>query len=613
MTDTRTGDGARDDGRGAVGEGDSHRPSSGDSRVGDGDGLADPTETRANCGVGGVVDLESDPSHETVRDALTLLAEMDHRGARGAEPNTGDGAGVMIERPDALFEAVVDHDLPEPYAAGSFFFPPSDVESAKQTVERALAAHDCTVVGWRAVPTDAAGAELGATARAAEPAVWQAFVTPAGDADPERFDRDLYVGRRAVESAFEAADDSDTSEDPYVVSLDRERVVYKGLLTAPQLRDYYPDLRDERLQSRVALVHARFSTNTLGAWHLAHPYRNVVHNGEFNTVDGNISWMQAREADLADGGFTDEELSTVTPVVSDPDQSDTATVDEVLDLLLHGGRELPHALRMLVPEAYRGDPEMSDSRRDFYDFHASLVEPWDGPALVIGFDGDRVTGVLDRNGLRPCRYDVTTDGRLVVASEAGALSTPPEEIAERGRLRPGEVFVADPDEGRVVPDEEVFADLTDERYGEWVDAESWSLEEVTAAAEDATVADEETTVAAEETTVAAEETTVADEETTVADEETTVAGETTVGEKQSGSQLYPDNLRQQQAAAGYSHDQLNTMLEPMARQGKDPVGSMVTTRRRPSCRTPGGRCSTTSSRGSRRCRTRRSTTSGRIW
>ncbi|ERH13679.1 MAG: glutamate synthase domain 1, partial [halophilic archaeon J07HB67] len=376
MTDTHAGDDTRDGGQGVVGGGDGRGTSDGTTgdRVGDGDGLADPTETRANCGVGGVVDLEGGPSHETVTDALTLLADMEHRGARGADPNTGDGAGVMIERPDGLFEAVVDHDLPETYAVGSFFFPPSGVESAKETIEGTLATHDCTVVGWRAVPTDADGAELGPTARAAEPAVWQAFVAPAGDADPERFDRDLYVGRRAVESAFEA-DDSDTTEDrtPYVVSLDRERVVYKGLLTAPQLRDYYPDLRDDRLRSRVALVHARFSTNTLGAWHLAHPYRNVVHNGEFNTVDGNISWMQAREADLADGGFTDEELATVTPVVSDPDQSDTATVDEVLDLLLHGGRELPHALRMLVPEAYRGDPEMSEARRDFYDFHASLV------------------------------------------------------------------------------------------------------------------------------------------------------------------------------------------------------------------------------------------------
>ena len=560
MTDTRAGDDGRDDRRGAVGEGGSQRPSgvSEVRRVEDGGGLADPTETRANCGVGGIVDLESEASHETVTDALTLLAEMEHRGARGAEPNTGDGAGVMIERPDALFEAVVDADLPETYAVGSFFFPPSDVESAKETVERELATHDCAVVEWRAVPTDAEGAGLGATARAAEPAVWQAFVTPAGDADAERFDRDLYVGRRAVEAAFEAADDSDTSEDPYVVSLDRERVVYKGLLTAPQLRDYYPDLRDDRLRSRVALVHARFSTNTLGAWHLAHPYRNVVHNGEFNTVDGNISWMQAREADLADGGFTDEELATVTPVVSDPDQSDTATVDEVLDLLLHGGRELPHALRMLVPEAYRGDPEMSDARREFYDFHASLVEPWDGPALVIGFDGDRVAGVLDRNGLRPCRYDVTTDGRLVVASEAGALSTPPEEIAERGRLRPGEVFVADPDEGRVVPDEEVFADLTDDRYGEWVDAESWSLDDVTAAAEEAGAVGDATSD-------------VDDADVTSGADATTDGGVSTAPDDPGA---YPDDLRQQQAAAGYSHDQLNTMLEPMARQGKDPVGSM---------------------------------------
>ncbi|MEZ3144129.1 glutamate synthase large subunit [Halobaculum sp. MBLA0143] len=509
-----------------------------DNEVAAGGGLADPAESRANCGVGGVVDLEGAPTHDTVTDALGLLADMEHRGAKGADPDTGDGAGVMIERPDDFFRAVVDCDLPETYAVGTFFLPPNGVDAARETVETQLAAHDVTTLAWRAVPTAPDRAELGETARTAEPAVWQAFVAPAGDADTERFDRDLYVGRRAVESAF---DDGDESREPYVVSLDRERVVYKGLLTAEQLRDYYPDLRDDRLRSRVALVHARFSTNTLGAWHLAHPYRNVVHNGEFNTVDGNVSWMRAREADLAGGGFTDEELETIRPVVTDPDQSDTATVDESLDLLLQGGRELPHALRMLVPEAYRGDPEMSADRRDFYDFHASLVEPWDGPALVIGFDGDQVAGVLDRNGLRPCRYDVTTDGRLIVASEAGALQTPPERVERRGRLRPGEVFVADLEDGRVVPDEEVFADLTDERYGEWVEAESRDVQTVAASVDTGAAAN---------------------------------AGEADAPDAATDPGAYPPDLRRRQVAAGYSHDQLNTMLEPMVRDGKDPVGSM---------------------------------------
>ncbi|MEZ3117711.1 glutamate synthase large subunit [Halobaculum sp. MBLA0147] len=577
----RLGDGSRDvgDGGRGVGGGDAGadaRTTGGrgtganreeSSAVARGEGLADPTASRANCGVGAVVDLEGAASHETVADALDLLADMEHRGARGAEPNTGDGAGVMLERPDAFFAAELDVSLPSTYAVGTLFLPPDDDatrEWVRDVVREELAARDCEVLTWRRVPTAAEPANLGETARAAEPAIWQVFVAPTdavGDADTngdagstaaddsvgdtdaavdtEAFDHALYVARRAVESRLDEATpgaDTDTDEngtgdessrDPYVVSLDRQRVVYKGLLTAEQLPDYFPDLRDERLRSRVALVHARFSTNTLGAWHLAHPYRNVVHNGEFNTLDGNVNWMRARESELSGERFDDDELEAVTPVVTDPDQSDTATVDEVLDLLLHGGRELPHALRMLVPEAYRNDPEMAADRRDFYDYHASLVEPWDGPALVIGFDGEQVAGVLDRNGLRPCRYDVTADGRLIAASEAGALETPPAEIVDRGRLRPGEVFVADLAEGRVVPDEEVFADLTDERYGEWVDREAVAVDDLT----DDTVTEE------------------------------------------TEAEL-PDDLRARQVAAGYSHDQLDTMLEPMAREGTDPVGSM---------------------------------------
>ncbi|QLG63377.1 glutamate synthase large subunit [Halorarum salinum] len=483
-------------------------------------GLADPADERSNCGVGAVVDLDGGRSHAVVRDGIELLENLEHRGATGAEPNTGDGAGVMLQRPDGFFEAVVG-DLPDTYAVGSLFMPTDgDVRAdLKDRFESILEEHDVETVAWREVPTDAEGADLGETALDSEPSVWQAFVAPADGISNEEFDRRLYVARRAVEKA---AADVDGAGRFYVCSLDRERLVYKGLLKASQLPAYYPDLRDERLESGVAIVHARFSTNTLGAWHLAHPYRNVVHNGEFNTIRGNVNWMRAREADLAGGGFTDEELETVTPVVSDPDQSDTASLDETLDLLLHGGRELPHALRMLIPEAYRGDDAMGERRREFYDFHTSLVEPWDGPALVIGFDGDRVAGVLDRNGLRPCRYDVTADDRLVMASEVGALEHDPSEVKERGRLRPGEVFVADRERGEVVPDEAVFEDLTDGKYGEWVDAEARGLPDVAAATDPEVTGD----------------------------------------------------LRGLQAAFGYTTDQLNHLIEPMAKEGKDPVGSM---------------------------------------
>ena len=522
---THTGDG-RAGNRANRASGDRAADGSGDeqSAVARGEGLVDPSDARANCGVGVLVDLDGGASHEIVADALDLLGNMEHRGARGAEPNTGDGAGIMIERPDEFFDAVLDTELPDTYAVGTVFLPEDDEtrERCEQVVETELAERGCRVLTWRDVPTDAADADLGDTARASEPVVCQVFLAPDGDTDLEAFDQSLYVARRAIESELDGIGDD---EVPYVVSLDRQRVVYKGLLTADQLPAYYPDLRDDRLRSGVALVHARFSTNTLGAWPLAHPYRNIVHNGEFNTIDGNVSWMRARESDLAGGGFSADELDTVTPVVTDPDQSDTASVDETLDLLLEGGRELPHALRMLIPEAYRNADEMSPERKAFYDYHASLVEPWDGPALVVGFDGERVAGVLDRNGLRPCRYDVTTDNRLVMASEVGALDVPPEEIVDRGRLRPGEVFVADPEQGRVVPDEEVFEELTDEKYAEWVESESFQLGDLTGGS---------------------------------------AAPRDALGE----------SLRSRQVAAGYTQDQLNVMLEPMVNDGKDPVGSM---------------------------------------
>jgi glutamate synthase (NADPH/NADH) large chain len=270
------------------------------------------------------------------------------------------------------------------------------------------------------------------------------------------------------------------------------------------------------------MVHERFSTNTLGAWHLAHPYRTIIHNGEFNTIRGNVNWMRAREGDLETDAF---DVDAVTPVIDDPEQSDTASLDNTLELLLQSGRDLPHALRMLVPEAWRGDDEMSQARKDFYDYHASVSEPWDGPALVAATDGERVGAVLDRNGLRPCRYDVLEDNTLVMSSEAGALEHDASEIAERGRLQPGQCFLADPEEGRVIPDEEVFDDITDDKYGEWVAEEQVDIDDV-APREDNTP-------------------------------QTDVGG-----------------LRSHQAMYGYTYDEVDHLIEPMAEKGKDPVGSM---------------------------------------
>ena len=532
-------------------------PDGNQARDGRDAGLASPAADRSNCGIGGVIDLDGTPEHDTVRDAIRLLENLEHRGTTGAEENTGDGAGIMVARPDEFFEAVVDADLPEEYAVGSVFMPPDPGVQAEihDVIAEVLSVYGLEVLAWRDVPTD--NDDLGETALESEPHVAQLFVAPvdgAGlaerftdptadpDADPDLlgFDRALYAARREIENVV---GDVDGSGRFYVCSFDRQRVVYKGLLKGSQIADYYPDLTDERFASHVALVHARFSTNTLGAWHLAHPYRNVVHNGEFNTIRGNVNWMRARENDLDHPAFG-AELETIRPVIDDPNQSDTASLDNAIELLLQTGRDLPHVLRMLVPEAFRDDDLMAADRADFYDYHASLVEPWDGPALVIGFDGDRVAGVLDRNGLRPCRYEVTTDNRLVVGSEVGALPTDAANVTRRGRLQPGEIFVADPEEGRIVPDDEVFDELTDEKYGEWVDEAQVEL--------DALVEDDERTVAGEDAVVR---------------DNVDIDGTADSVDEDPG-------VRARQAAFGYTTDSLNHLVEPMAKAGKDPVGSM---------------------------------------
>ena len=486
-------------------------------------GLAAPDDYRANCGVGVVMDLDGDRSHGTVADGVELLENLEHRGTTGADENTGDGAGILLQTPHEFFDDEVA-DLPDAgeYAVGSVFMPENEAAIARlqDLTEHVLAEHGLDVFAWREVPTD--NARLGETAIESEPAVVQCFVR--SDLDDDAFDRALYVARRDLETTVEERAFEGAARF-YICSLDRETVVYKGLLTAEQLPSYYPDLLDDRVRSTFAMVHARFSTNTLGAWHLSHPYRNIIHNGEFNTIQGNINWMRARENDLEHPDFGGD-IETLRPIINDPEQSDTASVDNALELLMAGDREMPHALRMLIPEAWRGEANrVSEDRREWYDYHASLVEPWDGPALVAATDGDRIGAVLDRNGLRPCRYDVTTDNTLVMASEAGALEYDFGEIERRDRLQPGQLFVADPEEGRVVPDEEIFDDLVDDKYGEWVDDRQIALEDLADADE-------------------------------------------------SAPRDPVDSIRSRQALYGYTEDEMNHLIEPMATDGKDPVGSM---------------------------------------
>ncbi len=344
-------------------------------------GLADPEDERSNCGVGVVMDLDGGSGHSVVADGLDLLKNLEHRGTTGAEKNTGDGAGIMLQTPHAFFADVLETSLPDTYAVGSLFLPQDETARTElvDLAESTLETYDLEVLEWRDVPTE--NEDLGATAVDSEPDVRQLVVAPADgdDLSEDDFDRRLYVARRALENAVEGAD-IDNKERFYVVSLDSKTLVYKGLLKGEQVPSYYPDLTDERVESNFVMVHERFSTNTLGAWHLAHPYRNIIHNGEFNTIQGNINWMRARETDIESEVLSD--LEAVKPIIDDPEQSDTASVDNALELLMQDGRDLEHALRMLVPEAWRGNDAMDPDRKDWYDFHASLVEPWDGPALV---------------------------------------------------------------------------------------------------------------------------------------------------------------------------------------------------------------------------------------
>jgi len=430
------------------------------------DRLYDPEFEKSNCGVGVLMDLAGHRTHQLVEDGFRVLENLDHRGARGAEEHTGDGAGMLIQKPHAFFVEEVE-GLPgaDEYAVGQLFLPGDEEarERVRKVVEDALAEEGFELLAWRKVPTD--NSTLGATALRTEPVVEQLFVKPAEPLVPAVLDSRTYVLRKVVEHRVRRAELSGT-DGFYICSLDRRKIVYKGLLTNAQLRLYYPELSDERVQTSIAFVHSRFSTNTLGAWKLAHPYRSIIHNGEINTLRGNINWMRAREAELRSQVFGDE-IEKLKPV-TDERQSDTAILDNVLELLVESGRSLPHALRMLIPEAWEKDRLMDRDRKDWYAYHSTIVEPWDGPALVAFTDGHSVGAILDRNGLRPCRYYITDDNQLIMASEAGVLDTDPARVVEKGRLRPGQMFFASPDLGRIVPDDELFEGLTDEKYGRWL-------------------------------------------------------------------------------------------------------------------------------------------------
>ncbi|HPT98849.1 MAG TPA: glutamate synthase large subunit, partial [Armatimonadota bacterium] len=436
-------------------------------------GLYDPRYEHDACGVGFLVHLKGKRSHQIVRDGLAALNNLNHRGASGAEVNTGDGAGVLIQVPhEFLLEQCARLDIALPgrgeYGVGTLFLPrdPSQAAIAKRLFERIVAEEGQRFLGWRPVPVD--NRMLGASALSAEPRMEQAFVGWGPKIqDPDAFERKLYVIRKRHEFAVESSGIPD-AEHVYFPSLSCYTLVYKGMLTAEQLALYFPDLRDEALQSAFCMFHSRFSTNTFPNWRLAHPYRMIAHNGEINTLRGNINWMRAREVLLESTLFEPGDLEKLIPITREG-LSDTATLDNVVELLVKAGRSPAHAMMMLIPEAWEKHQTMSQEKKDFYAYHACLIEPWDGPASIAFTDGKTIGATLDRNGLRPSRYWVTKDDRVIMASEVGVLDIAPENVAHKGRLEPGRMFLVDMEQGRIVGDEELKHTLaTAQPYGEWL-------------------------------------------------------------------------------------------------------------------------------------------------
>jgi len=494
-------------------------------------GLYDPRFEHDSCGVNFVCHLRGEVSHRIVQLGLGALCRMQHRGALGAEVDTGDGAGLLIQVPDAFYRSVVDFELPDAgsYATGIAFLPKATglAEQAIALVEQTAASEGLEILGWRDLPVD--DSMIGNTARASEPAFHQVFLAGVKAADGTRpagidLDRLTYVLRKRTEHEISLLDDEGETHGVYFPSLSSRTIVYKGMLTTTQLAEFFLDLTDERVESALALVHSRFSTNTFPSWPLAHPYRYVAHNGEINTVQGNRNWMRAREALMATDVLPGD-LNRLFPICT-PGASDSAGFDEVLELLTMGGYSLPEAILMMIPEPWENHGEMSDERKAFYQYHASLMEPWDGPASIAFTDGTVMGAVLDRNGLRPSRYWVTADDLVVMASEVGVVEVPTSEVVEKGRLQPGRMFLIDTDEGRIIRDDEIKDGMASGRpYREWLEQNLVHLDDLPVC--DLIAIDESTLV-------------------------------------------------EHQQVYGYTHEALKVLLAPMARDGKGAIGSMGT-------------------------------------
>ncbi len=497
-------------------------------------GLYDPRHEHDSCGIGFVANIKGRKSHEIVRQGLQILVNLDHRGAVGADPLTGDGAGILIQMPDALLRADCGEKgikLPAfgEYAVGMIFLPrPAAArDAAVQLIERLIKAEGQTVLGWREVPIDETG--LGETVKTTAPIMRQILIGRGANCpDVDAFERRLFVIRKQIQTSTTAMaqrGEPEGIQHLYIPSMSSRTLVYKGLLLAHQVGSFYKDLRDERLVSALALVHQRFSTNTFPSWRLAHPYRMVCHNGEINTLRGNINWMAARRHSMSSPLFGDD-MKKLWPLIPEG-QSDTACFDNALELLVQGGYSLAHAMMILIPEAWAGNPLMDEQRRAFYEYHAALMEPWDGPAAIAFTDGRQIGATLDRNGLRPARYVITDDDMVVLSSEVGVLEFPEERIVKKWRLQPGRMFLIDLEAGRIVDDSEIKAQLAaSQPYREWLAKSQFVLEDLPPHGSPAS-----------------------------ADQQT---------------------LLDRQQAFGYTQEDLNMILEPMATAGEEPIGSMGT-------------------------------------
>ncbi len=497
-------------------------------------GLYDPAFEKDACGVGFVAHVRGVRSHQIVLDADEVLRSMDHRGACGCEANTGDGAGMLTALPHELLAKVAERDLgiarlPEPgrLAAGNFFLP-TDAEErthCKGFVERTVREQGQKVLGWRRVPVDPDGADIGPTARASMPVVEQLFVAAQGPYadDPERFERQLYVIRKYCSNSLRTDARLRQSEMFYICTLSSRLMVYKGMLTPGQLLKFYPDLSDWAYKSHLAMVHSRFSTNTFPSWDRAQPLRCMSHNGEINTLRGNVNSMHDRESNV-DSTLFNGSTKRLFPIC-EPDTSDSGNFDNVLELLRLGGRSLPEAVMTMIPEAWQKDRSMPSDKRAFYEYHSCMMEPWDGPASIAFTDGEVIGAVLDRNGLRPSRYYLTHDDRVIMASEVGVLSIPPETVKEKGRLQPGRMFLVDFTKGRLVPDSEIKHEVAARRpYARWLEEQRIELSDLAAA--------------------------------------------------ESSHGFHRETLLERMRAFGYTAETIQFMLKPLVEQQRDPVGSM---------------------------------------